>query len=66
MNIAKYTTSELALWRQELNLTDDELDIFNLLAKGKSIIYIASELGMSTSTVTRKIRNIRDKMRRCK
>lgn len=46
----------------QLNLSDDEEQIFYLLSKKKSIQEIADRLGMSTRSVDREIARIRAKL----
>lgn len=62
MDLSKYTKPTLDEWREVLNLTEDEEKVFLMLAKKKSILEIANKLQMSESTVSRRIRNIKDKM----
>lgn len=63
MNLAKYPTKTINDLREKLNLTEDEKEIFDLLAKGKTIKEIAFKVGLSTRTIDNRIANIRSKMR---
>lgn len=45
-----------------MNLTEDEEQIFDMLAKNYSIVKIAGIMQMSTRTVDRRIKNIKLKM----
>lgn len=68
MRLGKYLTSrtksELEVLREQLNLSDDELLIFNELSKGRSIIYVADKCGIGESTVSYKIKAIVRKLNR--
>ena len=44
--------------RNELNLSEDESKIFDMLMKKKSIQQIADDVCMSTRTVNRKVQSI--------
>lgn len=48
--------------KEELNLSQDEEEVFDLLAKRKSITEIACRLNVSTRTVDRIIKRIRYKL----
>ena len=60
------TKSELERAKEALNLTDSEEVVFDMLAKDKSIVYIADKSGMSTSTVSNRVKDIREKYVRWK
>ena len=63
MNIrTEFTELECAFFRQVCNFTPDELTVFNLRVKDHSRIEIAMRLGMSESTVDRRIKNIKRKI----
>ena len=62
MNLSRYTKSELEWMVSDLNLTEDETIIYEMLSKGKSIIQIADRLNMSTRSVDRRIRVLKDKL----
>ena len=62
MKLSKYPTSTLDKWRESLNLTEDESEIYDLLSKGKTIKEIAMQVGMSTRTVDNRIASIRSKL----
>lgn len=64
MDLSKYTKSEIADMRVELNLTDDEAIVFDMLAKGKSIMQIADKLNLSTRSIDNRIAKIRKKINR--
>ena len=65
MRLGKYLSSltkpELEYLREQLNLSDNEIKIFELLAKDKCIVDVALSVGCSTNTVDRNIRSIKDK-----
>lgn len=62
MNLSSLTKSELERYRCELNLTDDENAIFEMLSKGKSRQEIANKIQLSSRTVDRRIKSIKIKM----
>jgi DNA-binding NarL/FixJ family response regulator len=64
MDLSKYTKSEISDMRVELNLTDDEAIVFDMLAKGKSIMQIADKLNLSTRSIDNRIAKIRKKINR--
>lgn len=66
MNLSKYTKPEIDKLRIDLNLTDDELAVFDRLAKGKSVVSIAMDIGMCTRAVDKRIKSIKDKLERLK
>ena len=63
MNIRnEFTEPECEWFRKICNFTPDELAVFNLRVKDHSRIEIAMKLGMSESTVDRRIRGIKRKI----
>lgn len=54
--------SELDYYKQRINFTHEEEIVFDMLSKGKSIKEIADKLNTSESTVSRKIKNVKEKM----
>ena len=63
MNIrTEFTEPECEWFRRMCNFTPDELAVFNLRVKDHSRIEIAMKLGMSESTVDRRIREIKRKI----
>lgn len=63
MNIrTEFTEPECEWFRKMCNFTPDELSVFNLRVKDHSRIEIAMKLGMSESTVDRRIRGIKRKI----
>lgn len=58
------TKSELEYVREAVNLTEDEEMVFDQLVKGRSIVAIANNCMISTSTVSNRIRDIKDKYER--
>lgn len=63
MDLSIYPTQKINELREQLNLTDDELVVFNMLAKNKSRIQIAEKLKTSTRTVDNRIARIKRKMK---
>lgn len=68
MRLGKYLSSltkpEVERLRDELNLTEEEERIYNLLKKNKSIIEISDKLLLSESTLKRRIKDIQRKVDR--
>ena len=68
MALVKYLSSktkpELNAMIEVLNLTPNEEEVFWLLSKGCSKIMICERYGASTSTITKIIQRITDKIRR--
>lgn len=63
MNIKKeFTEPECEYFRQRCNFTDEELEVFNLRVKGKTIVEIGLALKMSDATVNRRIKDIKRKI----
>lgn len=50
--------------RELCNFTEDELSVFNLKTKNKSIVEISLALNMSESAVSRRLSNIKKKVAR--
>ena len=68
MRLGKYLSSltkpELEELKELLNLTEDEEEVFNCLAKGKSKVSISSKCNVSVGTVSNRISAIQKKIRR--
>ena len=68
MRLGKYLSSltkpELEELKEQLNLTDDELEVFYGLSKGRSKIRIAEDCLVSVGTVSNRIRDIQNKAER--
>lgn len=62
MNLSRFTKATIDELRENLNLTDDELIVFNMLSKGKSQVQIADKMNVSVKTVATRTRRIKDKM----
>lgn len=63
MNIrSEFTEPECELFRKVCNFTPEEEAVFNLRVKDHSRVEIADRLGMSVSTVDRRIRRIKRKI----
>lgn len=63
MDLSKFTTPRINYWRENLNLTDDELVVFNMLAKKKPQVQIAAKLNCSISVVANLTSRIRKKIK---
>jgi len=46
----------------DCNFTEEELAVFNLRVKGRSLVEISSVLNLSDSTVSRRIKSIKRKI----
>lgn len=62
--LSSLTKPELEEVKELLNLTDDELEVFNQLAKGKSKVEVSGKCLVGTSTVDRRIKSIKQKLAR--
>lgn len=62
MKLSKLTKPELEEILENANLTDDEMDVFLMLSRGKSIKEIAFKQSVSTATVSRRIECIKKKI----
>lgn len=62
MNLSFLSKERSEEYKNKMNLTEDEEQIFGMLAKNYSIVKIASIMQMSTRTVDRRIKNIKLKM----
>ncbi len=60
--LSAYTSPECEYFRNVCNFTPDELEVFNLRVRDKSLVQICFALGMSEATVTRRIRAIKKKI----
>ena len=60
--LSKLTGPECERCRNECNFTEDEEAVFNLRARDWSVVHISMTLPMSKRTVTRKIKNVTDKV----
>ena len=68
MRLGKYLSSltkpEVEDLKGQLNLTDDEEEVFMKLSKGKSKVRIADECLVSVGTVSNRIHTIQSKVNR--
>ena len=62
MQIYDFVEWELQMFRDECNFTEQELQYFNLRAKGKSNVQIALELNVSESQVSKLAKKVKSKM----
>lgn len=66
MRLGKYLSSltkpELEEKKELLNLTEDELEAFSMLAKGKTLVEVSMENRISVSTLKRRIESIKRKV----
>ena len=70
MRLGKYLSSltkpELEELKEQLNLSDDELKVFENLSKNRSKVTIAGNCLVSVSTIDNRIKAINAKFRRLK
>lgn len=65
MNLRRGLTSpECERYRRECNFTEEERAVFDLCVRNKSRPEIAGALGMSLSTVDRRIHDVKFKIRK--
>ena len=64
MKIYDFVEKELQFFRNECNFTEEEMQYFNLRAKGKSNIQIADEMHISEAKVSVLARKVKSKMKR--
>lgn len=62
--IKNYIEYELNIFRRECNFSEEELEFFNLSAKGYGKVRISSEMNTSTSTIYRISKSVQEKMER--
>lgn len=66
MRLGKYLSSltkpELELLKEQLNLSDDEIEVFNMLSKSKSITSISIKMCVSERTISRISERINKKL----
>ncbi|MCI8511227.1 MAG: hypothetical protein HFE83_04440 [Lachnospiraceae bacterium] len=62
MNLSYLSKEQSESYKSKMNLTEDEGHIFDMLTKNYSVVKIASVMQMSTRTVDRRIKSIREKM----
>ena len=64
MQIYDLTVPELNRYRELCNFLDDELEFFNLRARGKSLIQIAIAMNVSESQASILSKKVKSKMER--
>lgn len=62
--LASMVKSELDFIRENANFTEEESIVFEHMAKGKSIVYVANECNISTSTVSLRVDAIKQKLKK--
>lgn len=62
MRMKEFTEPECEHFRRQCNFTPDEMAVFNLRVKDRSLVEISLALGMSEATVNRRIRDIKKKI----
>lgn len=64
LQLHKLTNKELEFYKKECNFTDDELAVYNMRAKGKSVVQISFAINCSERKVGNLIKSIKNKMGR--
>ena len=62
MKLSKLTKPELERISNNANFTEEEQKIFWLISQGKNLQEIACRLSLSKSTVSRRLKDIQDKI----
>lgn len=62
MKLKEFTEIECEYFRKNCNFTPDELAVFNLRVRDRSVVEACMALGMSEATVNRRIRAIKRKI----
>ena len=62
MKIRDFVEWELQMFRDKCNFTDDELAYFNLRARDKSNVQIASEMNVSEAQVSKLAKRVKNKI----
>lgn len=62
MNLSFLSKEQSEEYKSKMNLTEDEEKIFDMLTKNYSVVKMASVMQMSTRTVDRRIKSIREKI----
>lgn len=62
--LSSLTKPELEELKDQLNLTENEEEVFRCLSKGKSIIETADKCGIAEQTVDKRIKEIKEKIKR--
>jgi DNA-binding NarL/FixJ family response regulator len=64
MKLSKLTKPELDKIINNANFTEEEIEVFKLLARGKTITEIAQQVSVCNRTVNRRIERIKSKISR--
>lgn len=64
MKLSKLTKPELDEIINNANFTEEEIEVFKLLARGKTITEIAQQVSVCNRTVNRRIERIKSKISR--
>lgn len=64
MKLSKLTKPELDGIINNANFTEEEIEVFKLLARGKTITEIAQQVSVCNRTVNRRIERIKSKISR--
>lgn len=62
MNLSFLSKEQSEEYKNKMNLTEDEEQVFDMLTKNYSVVKIAGIMQMSTRTVDRRIKSIREKI----
>lgn len=64
MKLSKLTKPELDEIINNANFTEEEIEVFKLLARGKTITEIAQQVSVCNRTVNRRVERIKSKISR--
>lgn len=62
MKISKMSHADFSHCRSVCGFSDEEVGVLDALRHEHSIVQISMDMGMSTATVSRRIRSIKDKI----
>ena len=62
MKISRMSHADFSHCRSVCGFSDEETGVLDALRHEKSIVQISMDMGMSTATVSRRIRSIKDKI----
>lgn len=59
-----FVEREVEFFRRACNFTPEEREVFDLRTRGKSVVEISLSLNLSTATVNRRLRAVKNKILR--
>lgn len=63
MNLSYLSKKQAQEYKNEMNLSEEESEIFDMLTKEYSIVKMSDTMKMSTRTVDRRIKSIKEKLK---